>query len=160
MFNFVRPQFSISFKKNSRFAKKIYILAPHPLYPLNFMNKYLDTVTQKPAELESLHLKKIDVDEDWRTARERFSRIKCTKCKVWVQISANFQQFSPTNSRFSTSVSCFSTATCTWHSTGLQNYHTWIITYIWRVPQWQSVIKCSRRLLRKFWRLFDSFFHC
>ncbi|CAB03808.3 Acyltransferase [Caenorhabditis elegans] len=66
-----------------RFAKKIYILAPHPLYPLNFMNKYLDTVTQKPAELESLHLKKIDVDEDWRTARERFSRIKCTKCKVF-----------------------------------------------------------------------------
>ncbi|CAB07360.1 Acyltransferase [Caenorhabditis elegans] len=66
-----------------RFVKKIYILAPHPLYPLNFMNRYLNTVTRKPMELESLHLKKSDVDEDWMTARERFSRIKCEKCKVF-----------------------------------------------------------------------------
>ncbi|CAB11538.2 Acyltransferase [Caenorhabditis elegans] len=66
-----------------KYVQKIYILAPHPLYPLNFMNSFLQYVTRKPRELETLHLKKDEVDEEWMYARERFSLIKCKKCKVF-----------------------------------------------------------------------------
>ncbi|CAH2651350.1 Acyl_transf_3 domain-containing protein [Caenorhabditis elegans] len=66
-----------------RFVKKIYILAPHPQYPLNFMNSFLDHVTRKPNELETLHLNKVDVDEEWMYARERFQSLKCDKCQVF-----------------------------------------------------------------------------
>ncbi|EFO98445.1 hypothetical protein CRE_02670 [Caenorhabditis remanei] len=66
-----------------KYVQKIYILAPHPSYPLNFMNVFLQHVTRKPSELETLHLNKIEIDDFMTNARERFSKIKCNKCKVF-----------------------------------------------------------------------------
>ncbi|PIC37740.1 hypothetical protein B9Z55_016267 [Caenorhabditis nigoni] len=66
-----------------QYVKKIYILAPHPLYPLNFLNVFLDYVTRRPTELETLHLNRDAVDRDLLYARERFKLINCKKCKVF-----------------------------------------------------------------------------
>uniref|UniRef100_A0A1I7TQ65 Acyl_transf_3 domain-containing protein n=1 Tax=Caenorhabditis tropicalis TaxID=1561998 RepID=A0A1I7TQ65_9PELO len=66
-----------------RYVKKIYILAPMPLYPLNFVNVFLQYVTRKPSELETLHLNRQEVDEYWRNGKYRFGMIKCKKCKVF-----------------------------------------------------------------------------
>ncbi|CAO4378542.1 unnamed protein product [Caenorhabditis nigoni] len=66
-----------------QYVKKIYILAPHPLYPLNFLNIFLDYVTRRPTELETLHLNREEVDRDLLYARERFELINCKKCKVF-----------------------------------------------------------------------------
>lgn len=66
-----------------KYAKKIYIMAPHPAWPLNFLNVFLDYVTRKPNEIENLHLDRKTVDEEWMYARERFKLIKCKKCKIF-----------------------------------------------------------------------------
>ncbi|EGT53901.1 hypothetical protein CAEBREN_28874 [Caenorhabditis brenneri] len=66
-----------------KYVQKIYILAPLPVYSLNFVNVFLQYVTRKPAELETLHLNKIEVDDYWRNGRDRFDMIKCRKCEVF-----------------------------------------------------------------------------
>ncbi|CAI2353162.1 unnamed protein product [Caenorhabditis sp. 36 PRJEB53466] len=66
-----------------RFVKKIYILGSHPLYNLNFLNFFLHYATQKPDELESLHLDKSVADEEMRNVKKRFNLIKCHKCRFF-----------------------------------------------------------------------------
>lgn len=49
----------------SRIVKKVYILGSHPLYNLNFLSNFLHYLTQKPDEIESLHLDKTVSDRCW-----------------------------------------------------------------------------------------------
>ncbi|EFO86475.1 hypothetical protein CRE_03557 [Caenorhabditis remanei] len=55
------------------FVKKIYILGSHPLYKLNFMNIFLQTIMNRPEDLESLHLDRREADRLMRNVKKRFS---------------------------------------------------------------------------------------
>uniref|UniRef100_A0A8R1E2S4 Acyl_transf_3 domain-containing protein n=2 Tax=Caenorhabditis japonica TaxID=281687 RepID=A0A8R1E2S4_CAEJA len=63
-----------------KYVKKIYILDSHPLYNLNFLNFFLHYVTQKPEDLESLHLDRQAADKEMSNAKKRFKLVKCEKC--------------------------------------------------------------------------------
>ncbi|UMM36392.1 hypothetical protein L5515_008569 [Caenorhabditis briggsae] len=66
-----------------KFVKKIYILDSLILFPLGFMDLFLQNVVHRPEILEGLHLNRMKADMEMKIVKKRFSMLKCTKCKFF-----------------------------------------------------------------------------
>ncbi|PIC28008.1 hypothetical protein B9Z55_020065 [Caenorhabditis nigoni] len=65
-----------------KFVKKIYILDSLILFPLGFIDLFLQNVVHRPEILEGLHLNRMKADMEMKNVKKRFSMLKCTKCKI------------------------------------------------------------------------------
>ncbi|CAO4380339.1 unnamed protein product [Caenorhabditis nigoni] len=76
-------EMNINIKFYEKFVKKIVILDAVPLFPLGFVDIFLQNVVHRPEALESLNLDRRIADKEMKLAKKRFSMLKCTKCQFF-----------------------------------------------------------------------------
>ncbi|KAF1755218.1 hypothetical protein GCK72_021787 [Caenorhabditis remanei] len=63
-----------------KYAKTIYILGSHPLYPSNLLTSFLNAIVDHKDDIEDLHLNRREADRQMRNVKKRFNMVKCTRC--------------------------------------------------------------------------------
>ncbi|UMM36391.1 hypothetical protein L5515_008568 [Caenorhabditis briggsae] len=76
-------QMTENIKYYEKFVKKIVILDPLILFPLGFVDIFLQNVVHRPEALERVHLNQRIADKEMKFAKKRFSMLKCTKCEFF-----------------------------------------------------------------------------
>ncbi|PAV82369.1 hypothetical protein WR25_07067 [Diploscapter pachys] len=67
----------------SRFVKKIMILGPFPLYPMNYLNTIIDDLSRGRNDMERLQLDKKIADEEMKIPWDRLRAVNCSKCQIY-----------------------------------------------------------------------------
>ncbi|PIC28004.1 hypothetical protein B9Z55_020064 [Caenorhabditis nigoni] len=84
-------EMNINIKFYEKFVKKIVILDAVPLFPLGFVDIFLQNVVHRPEALESLNLDRRIADKEMKLAKKRFSMLKCTKCQETFRMRKDIQ---------------------------------------------------------------------
>lgn len=138
-------------------VKKIYILEPHPLTQPHFMDIFLHHATQRPEELETLHLDKKTSEMELRHAKKRFQMMKCKKCRVGFLIQSDI---SVTFFSTSTSGTCSLNTTSTWLLIGIRCSPTLTTRSIWLLTESGNARLCWRVSSTRSWELCDWLPNC